>query len=140
MSGLNQTNNIHLLQLHVLQVPAPNHLRPLPGDDGEDSDGKAAQFHLRAVCNGERFSRLHRHQPLHFVLRQQLRQRDTYELSKRLACQNLMYAYSSLYYLMLIYLFIYLHLLLTHYWIIFSDERDGVPIGKRVTYIFLADI
>lgn len=78
----------------MFQVPAPNHLRPLPGDDGEDSDGKAAQFHLRAVCNGERFSRLHRHQPLHDVLRQQLRQRDRYELSQRLACQNFMYGYS----------------------------------------------
>jgi len=92
---------------YVLQVPAPNHLRPLPGDDGEDSDGKAAQFHLRAVCNGERFSRLHRHQPLHDVLRQQLRQRDTYELSQRLACQNFMY----------VRLFISTYALLLNVWI-----------------------
>ena len=78
----------------MFQVPAPDLLRPLPGDDGEDSDGKAAQLHLRAVCNGERFSRLHRHQPLHDVLRQQLRQPYRYELSQRLACQNFMYGYS----------------------------------------------
>lgn len=93
---MNWTHTFDLYCIQFLfQVPAPDHLRPLPGDDAEDCDGKAAQLHLRAVCNGERLGRLRRHQPLHHILCQQLRQRDTHELCERLACQAFMYDYST---------------------------------------------
>lgn len=100
----------------LFQVPAPDHLRPLPGDDGEDSDGKAAELHVWAVCNGERLSRLHCHQPLHYILCQQLRQRDTCQLCEWLACQTFMYGYLtstnnwSIKTYLFIFLIIYIHL------------------------------
>lgn len=100
----------------LFQVSAPDHLRPLPGDDGKDSDGKAAQLHVWAVCNGERLSRLHCHQPLHNILCQQLRQRDTCQLCEWLACQTCMYGYLtstnnwSIKTYLFIFLIIYIHL------------------------------